>query len=252
MTSAADTPDAAFPGATGLTMLEVYDWVAPDGLRGGSSHVHLASSEGYVVVSGEGRLQTLGADGYSETPLHPGDCLWFTPGIIHRLVNDGELRLAVVMQNAGLPEHGDAVLTFPPNILADPDAYVRAASLNADGERGDSLAEAARRRRDLAIEGYLVLRDQVVEEGPAALEPFYAAATALSAGHATDWRERWRTGAMATAALTGAHLDGIASGAAEHLASGGLWRIEHSAAPRAFGMCGRLTTYPIGQGVRTG
>ena len=101
---------AAFPGATAITVLDVYDWVAPDGLPGGSAHVHLASTEGYVVASGAGRLQTLGERGYAETALRPGDCLWFTPGTIHRLVNEGDLRLFVVMQNAGLPEHGDAVL----------------------------------------------------------------------------------------------------------------------------------------------
>ena len=165
----ADTrsPGTAFPGATGVTVLDVYDWVAPDGLRGGSAHVHLASTEGYVVLSGAGRLQTLGAQGYAETPLRPGDCLWFTPGTIHRLVNDGDLRLLVVMQNAGLPEHGDAVLTFPPGILADPAAYARAASLAGDRAAGGALAEAARRRASLAIEGYGVLREQVAENGPA-------------------------------------------------------------------------------------
>ena len=129
---------AAFPGATGVTVLDVYDWPAPDGLPGGSAHVHLASTEGYVVLSGAGRLQTLGERGYAETPLRPGECLWFTPGTIHRLVNDGELRLLVVMQNAGLPEHGDAVLTFPPHVLADPAAYARAASLTSgDIDHGD-------------------------------------------------------------------------------------------------------------------
>ncbi|MGH3157219.1 MAG: cupin domain-containing protein, partial [Streptosporangiaceae bacterium] len=194
----------AFPGATGVTVLDVYDWVTPDGLRGGSAHVHLASTEGYVVLSGAGRLQTLGRQGYAQTPLRPGDCLWFTPGTIHRLVNDGDLRLLVVMQNAGLPEHGDAVLTFPPDVLADPAAYARAASLD-----GGPPADEARRRRDLAIAGYLALRDQVAKEGPAALDPFYAAALELAAGQAGDWRDRWRAGALATAELTGAHLDEI-------------------------------------------
>src|SRR6185312_8664760 len=122
---------AAFPGATGLTVLDVYDWVAPDGLRGGSAHVHLASTEGYLVLSGAGSLQTLSERGYAATPLRPGDCVWFTPGTIHRLVNDGGLRLAIVMQNAGLPEHGDAVLTFPPDVLADPAAYAAAAALTS-------------------------------------------------------------------------------------------------------------------------
>jgi mannose-6-phosphate isomerase-like protein (cupin superfamily) len=240
-------PGAAFPGATGLTVLDVYDWVAPDGLRGGSAHVHLASTEGYVVLSGAGRLQTLGAHGYAETPLRPGDCLWFTPGTIHRLVNEGDLRLLVVMQNAGLPEHGDAVLTFPPGVLADPAAYARAASLD-----GGEPAERARRRRDLAIEGYLALRDEVAAEGPDALGAFYSAALALAGGHAGDWRERWRSGAQAVAGLTGAHLDEIGAGVAGHLTAAGLWRIERPAAPRSYGMCGRLTTYPAEHAVRAG
>jgi mannose-6-phosphate isomerase-like protein (cupin superfamily) len=243
----APAPGAAFPGSTGLTVLDVYDWVAPDGLRGGSAHVHLASTEGYVVLSGAGRLQTLGARGYAETPLRPGDCLWFTPGTIHRLVNEGELRLLVVMQNAGLPEHGDAVLTFPPSVLADPDAYARAASL-ADGPP----EREARRRRDLAIEGYLALRDEVADEGPDALRPFYAAALRLAGGHAEDWRDRWRSGAMATAALTGAHLDEIGADQVGHLSSASLWRIERPTDPRSYGMCGWLTTYPAEHAVRAG
>ena len=50
----------AFPGATGVTLLDVYDWTAPDGLRGGSAHIHLASTEGYLVLRGAGRLRRWG------------------------------------------------------------------------------------------------------------------------------------------------------------------------------------------------
>jgi len=252
---------AAFPGATAITVLDVYDWVAPDGLPGGSAHVHLASTEGYVVASGAGRLQTLGERGYAETPLRPGDCLWFTPGTIHRLVNEGDLRLFVVMQNAGLPEHGDAVLTFPPEILADPDAYARAATLSgpepaasgpAGSAGGDAAAAAARRRASLAVEGYLALRERVLDSGPGALDDFYAAALRLAGQRAGDWRDRWRAGALATAELTGDHLDEIGAGIAGHLDAAGLWRIERPAEERSYGMCGRLTTYPAARAVRAG
>jgi len=225
------------PGAVALTVLDVYDWVAPDGLRGGSAHVHLASAEGYVVLSGHGQLQTLGGHGYAESALRPGDCLWFTPGIIHRLVNDGGLRLLAIMQNAGLPEAGDAVLTFPPEILADPDAYARAATGSSP------RASSARRRRDLAIEGYLSLRGQVAEEGPRALDGFYAAAARLVAGRVPEWRDRWRTGALRTVELTGGQLDDIAGPRAGVLGNGGLWRLGRPAGPRGYGMCGRLTRY---------
>jgi mannose-6-phosphate isomerase-like protein (cupin superfamily) len=238
--------EPAFPGATSVSMLEVYDWPTPDGLRGGSAHVHFASAEGYIVLSGAGRLQTLGEHGYAETPLRPGDCLWFPPGTIHRLVNDGQLRIMVVMQNAGLPEDGDAVLTFPPRVLADPDAYREAASLDAGPPE-----QEARRRRDLAITGYLALRDRVADAGPDALEPFFAAATKLVAWRVPGWRERWRDGALATAALTGVHLDEIATAVTGHLAAGGVWRIEPSG-PVVYGMCGRLTTYPPSRAERVG
>lgn len=66
-----------------------------------------------MVTAGRGTVQTLTTSGYEETPLEPGTVAWFTPGTIHRLTNDGGLQITVVMQNSGLPEAGDAVLTLP-------------------------------------------------------------------------------------------------------------------------------------------
>ncbi|MGO7984288.1 cupin domain-containing protein, partial [Rhizobium johnstonii] len=77
-------------------MLTVYDDVAPDALAGGSPHMHLASTECYVVVGGRGALQTVNTDGYEETPLSAGTVAWFTPGTIHRAVNHGGLQVVVV------------------------------------------------------------------------------------------------------------------------------------------------------------
>src|SRR5262245_55872195 len=119
--------DSVFPGGVGVSGLRVYDWATADGLCGGSPHLHLACPEAYVVVAGEGAVQTLTWDGYAETPLRPGAVVWFTPGTIHRLVNgDGRLHIVVIMQNSGLPEAGDAVFTFPPAVLDDPEQYDRA------------------------------------------------------------------------------------------------------------------------------
>src|SRR4051812_34273267 len=102
-----------FPGGVGVSDLRVYDWPTADGLCGGSPHIHLLCAEAYVVVEGSGSVQTMTWQGYAETPLTPGAVVTFTPGTIHRLVNDGGLRIVVVMQNSGLPEAGDAVFTFP-------------------------------------------------------------------------------------------------------------------------------------------
>jgi predicted dehydrogenase len=104
----------------------------------------------------------------------------------------------------------------------------------------------------LAIEGYLDLRAAVTEKGPQALADFYAAALALTGGHAADWRGRWGSGALAAAELTGAHIDEIGAGVPGHLAAAGLWRIGRPAGERSYGMCGRLTTYPAAAAVRVG
>ena len=53
----------ALPGGIGLTHLRVYDTPAPDGLIGGSPHLHFACSEAYLVINGQGSVQTLSSDG---------------------------------------------------------------------------------------------------------------------------------------------------------------------------------------------
>jgi mannose-6-phosphate isomerase-like protein (cupin superfamily) len=231
-----------FPGGTAVSRVRVYDWPTTDGAHGGSPHLHTASTEGYVVLSGRGSLQTLSGAGYHEHPLAPGTVLWFTPGTVHRLVNTGDLEILVVMSNAGLPEAGDAVFTFPPEVLADPEAYARAATLPHTGDQ-QALAEAARRRRDLAIEGYLVLRERVGTDGPAALEELYRAAAALVRDRVCQWRELWREGPLARAVDTGDHLDMLADGCSGHLATAAV----HTAAPigTRFGMCGHLSSWEV-------
>ncbi|MCU1352954.1 MAG: hypothetical protein JWM05_2163, partial [Acidimicrobiales bacterium] len=135
-----------FPGGVAVSRLRVYDWPAADGLAGGTPHCHTACTEAYAVTAGHGRVQTLAGDGFTETPLAPGSFVWFTPGTIHRLVNDsGDLEILVLMQNAGLPEAGDMVLTFPDPVLSDRDRYAAAATLPPDASdtAGDPAAARA-------------------------------------------------------------------------------------------------------------
>ncbi|MFD5824641.1 cupin domain-containing protein [Lentzea sp. NPDC060358] len=222
-----------FPGGIGISGLRVYDWPTVDGLCGGSPHVHLVCSECYYVVGGTGSVQTLTSGGFATTPLREGSVVWFTPGTIHRLVNDGDLRILVVMQNSGLPEAGDAVFTFPADVLASPERYEQAAA------GGDE--EAVRRRRDLALTGFLELRRN------GAVQEFYAAAAALKQRLLDGWEERWRTGALAAAELTGEHLDRLRSGDLGHLADAGVHVLD-AGGPHRFGMCGRLDTHDPGDG----
>ncbi len=77
----------ALPGAVGVTHLKVYDTQSPDGLIGGSPHLHFACTEAYVVLAGRGAVQTLSTGGFEEVALEPGRLARFTPGLIHRLIN---------------------------------------------------------------------------------------------------------------------------------------------------------------------
>jgi len=235
------TPAAGrLPGGVGLSRLRVYDTAAPDGLVGGSAHVHLASEEAYVVIAGRGAVQTVGPGGPTEVALEPGVVAWFSPGVVHRLVNDGRLEILVVMQNAGLPEAGDAVLTFPDDVLADPARYAATAAL-AEGDGPN----AARRRRDLAVEGFVILREATAVDGGAALRRFYERAVALVSHRVDEWRERWESGTAAASGAVADRLDVLAQGGIDHLLTASL----HALGPdedERLGMCGRLVPYGPG------
>lgn len=245
-----------FPGGTSMSRLRVYDWPAADGealVGSGTPHLHTASSEGYVVLSGTGRVQTLSAQGYAEHTLAPGAVVWFDPGVVHRLLNDGGLELLVVMSNAGLPEAGDAVLTFGPEVLADAEQYARLATLPTPDGRGpddEQVAALARQRRDAALSGYHQLRDQVRAEGGGALAPLHRAAARLVSSRVDAWREIVAGRAQAQVADTVAALAGLAQGDPTHLADAAVAATapttgEASDRPWRYGMCGRLQTWDL-------
>ena len=265
-----------FPGGTSVSHLSVYDWPTTDGaglVGGGTPHLHTASDEGYVVLAGSGSVQTLGPDGYAEHPLVPGTLLWFQPGVVHRLVNDGDLEILVVMSNAGLPEAGDAVMTFPADVLADVERYRAAAALpvpgvdprgvpggsssagagrsdgdavRADRPTDDEVAAAARARRDLAVEGFTVLRDRVLADGPEGpMGELYDAAARLVQDKVPGWQERWDSTVRQTTARTADALVALAAGSAPHLRTAETASVEARPAPLRYGMCGRLRTWPL-------
>ncbi|UAJ79219.1 cupin domain-containing protein [Leifsonia sp. ZF2019] len=234
-------PHPAFPGAVGISRLAVYPWEGSDGKHGGTPHLHLACSECYVVVSGRGRLETLTMGAHSETALHPGDVVWFEPGTIHRAINDGDLVVVVVMQNGGLPEAGDAVMTFPPEFLADHESYAARADL---GDAAGAGREArARSRRDLALEGFERLSTAFDAGDTEPLAAFHRAAAALVRPKLDEWRAVVEEGAAVEAARTIARLDELAGGGTMSLTAA---RVAHLNRPeQSFGMCGRLDAYDI-------
>lgn len=227
----------------GVSHLRVYDTVGPDGLVGGSPHAHTACTEAYAVVAGSGTVQTLSGAGWAEVPLEPGTFVWFTPGTVHRLVNHGDLEILVLMGNAGLPEAGDLVLTFPDEVLADPGAYAAAATLPEGETTTAGSGGGARRRRDLAVAGFCELRDRVADDGPGALAAFHRRAVALVAGRVEGWRGVWRAGPLAAVEATGAHLDALGDGDGAHLLSSSVHRLAPPPHERRMGCCGTLGTY---------
>jgi mannose-6-phosphate isomerase-like protein (cupin superfamily) len=242
MRAAAATPP--FPGAIGVSHLRVYDSAAPDGLRGGTPHVHSVCTEAYAVLAGRGAVQTLGPEGFREIPLEPGAFVWFTPGTLHRLVNaDGALEILVMMQNAGLPEAGDMVIPFAPEVLDDPDAYAEAHSLLADEQTTLGSGEAARRRRDAGVKGFLRLRAALESEGRPALDRFYGQVARLLAPRAPQWQQLHASGARAAAEATGRQLEDLARGAAPHLAEASVHRLPPPPSERRMGCCGTLGVY---------
>jgi mannose-6-phosphate isomerase-like protein (cupin superfamily) len=235
------------PGGVGLSRLRVYDWEGPDGLRGGSPHVHLACSEAYLVLDGAGAVQTLGPAGFNETPVERGSLLWFTPGLVHRLINRGGLEIVVLMQIATLPEAGDCILSFPEEVLRDPRAYREAAAHDPDRSVGAADVDTARRRRDLAVVGFNELRERMAVEGEPALRRFYELAAGVAAPLAPAWRSAWEAGPAAASDRAEELISGIEDGSVPPVAAAmfGLG----PPAGEVLGLCGRLDTYPSVEGV---
>ncbi len=232
-----------FPGAIAASHLRVYDTAAPDGLAGGTPHLHTACTEAYWVVAGTGSVQTLTTGGYEEVPLEPGAFVWFTPGTIHRLVNGGDLEILVLMQNAGLPEAGDMVITFPSEVLVSAETYTAAATLPEDERTTSGNGDAARARRDLAVTTFVELRDASVAGDPAPLRAFHEAAARLVQPHVADWTKRWREGPLREVEHTGDLLRSLAESDADHLSQAAVHRLPPPAAERRMGCCGTLGTF---------
>jgi mannose-6-phosphate isomerase-like protein (cupin superfamily) len=219
----------SFPGGTSVTRLSVY------GDGGGTPHLHTVSTEAYVVIGGSGAVQTLDRSGFRETPLTAGSTVWFSPGVIHRAINHGDLRIVVVMSNAGLPEAGDAVMTFPPDVVADPERYAAAVALPT----GSETDEAVRRRRAAAVTGFERLAGALKAGDPGPLEAFYDSAVALVRPRVDNWRKIWESTVEPETRRTAAMLDALAGGDGGHLRAGSVQDSPPGRQTR-WGMCGHL------------
>lgn len=231
-----------FPGAVGFTHLRVYDTPASDGIVGGSPHVHLASVEAYLVTAGEGEVMTLSSAGEQTFDLRPGALIWFEPGVVHRLVNrDGRLEILCVMQNAGLPEAGDALLTFPDDVLADPARYETANAIV--GANDEERLRVAMRRRDLAIEGFGAMREQVRAGDREVLMTLFARAAMLKKNRVPQWKTLVKEGPAREVRATSLRLSSLAIGDPAMFVRARIGQTSSTGEHVGFGMCGRLDVY---------
>lgn len=234
---------ASLVGGVSASRLRVYGGTAPDGQAGGSPHLHLACAEAYVILAGAGAVELLSlADGYQRLDLQPGDAVQFDPGVVHRIVNEGDLELLVLMQNAGLPENGDAVFTFPPDVLEDEASYRQAASIDS--------VESALARRDRAVAGLLLLKEGFArshEEGSRLLGALQRRAAELVRPSAAAWLELVDGGPGAAVAATHERVEQLVEGEPLDLARAQASRVVLR--PERLGMCGRLNPLEI-EGVR--
>lgn len=226
------------PGATLATRLKVYDTLGPDGQRGGTPHMHLLCSEMYFVLSGSGFVEMIDWQGFSRQPLSPKSALIFSPGTLHRLINpEADLELFITMQNSGLPERGDNVVSFTSDILSSDAAYQQAMKVSG--------FEEAYIRRDQGVEGFLNIKDafgKSLDEGRYALRYFFELATARTRHLASSWQSVIQQGALQEAQASLDHLVELNQGKVNYLEQAQHFAIQ----PNDFktpGFCGALNRY---------
>jgi len=224
------------PAGVGLTHIKVYDQPAPNGVVSGGAHIHMVCSEIYYVLKGTGTCELLSADGLSTVDLKPNKAVFFRPGIIHRVLNPNrDLEILAVMQNGGLPERGDFVLTFPNDILTSPTAYMQAL-------RATNIQEATK-RRDLSLVGYDALKATMLNDkakGLEALRAFYRAARALIAPKVDGFEWVLKLGAQSEVKDSLDACDLIKMGRTEYLEKSKWAAIDPMDKPARMGMCGEL------------
>jgi mannose-6-phosphate isomerase-like protein (cupin superfamily) len=229
------------PGGVGLTHIQVYAEPCPDGLIGGGAHIHMVCAEMYYVLAGTGQMELLSMDGVETVELSPLKTVFFRPGVFHRVINPHkDLQLLAIMQNGGLPERGDFVMSFPPEVVSSASAYQQAV-------RAPNLAEALV-RRDLSIKGYLGLKgafERNKEAGQAALREFYRAARNLISPKVDAFEWVLKVGAQTEAKNSLDACDFIKAGRLDYLEAAQHAVLDPLREPARAGMCGELHAYAL-------
>jgi len=243
-----DIRQLMLPSGVGLTHVKVYDAPGADGsAAGGGAHIHTVCSEVYYTLAGTGAIELLSFEGLKTVDLLPGKVVCFRPGVAHRLLNPhANLEILAIMQNGGLPERGDFVMTFPTETLASPAAYSQAVRVSGDQD--------ALRRRDLSITGFEVLKQAMVrdrEKGRELLRQFYRMARNLIAPKVDGFEWVLKSGAQAEAKFSLDAVDFLRLGRTDYLEHATHNELFPFNAPGTNGMVGTLHAYALGDTTHT-
>lgn len=235
------------PGGVGLTHIHVYKEQGPDGIPGGGAHVHLVCSEIYYCLKGTGAVEVLSIDGLKTIEMTPYKAVFFQPGIFHRVLNPNkDLEILAIMQNGGLPERGDFVMSFPQEVLSSPTNYAQAVRVRDHAE--------AIRRRDLSLQGFAALKAafaQGKEAGEAALRTFYRQARALVAPKVDGFEWVLKVGAQNEVKNSLDACDFVKSGRIDYLERSRFAALMPLSEPAKPGMCGELHPYALDESFLT-
>lgn len=230
-----------FPGGVGISAVDVYRDATLGGCDGGTPHLHTLCTEAYIATAGAGAVETLDASGGNRWDVTAGVVVWFSPGVIHRaLASDGGLQVTVIMQNGGLPEAGDAVMTLPSPYWSDLSKYDTAVTIDADSF--DGRREQADARRELASAGFAELQERGATPGEQGLAPFYDFACTVVTRRLDRMASIFARSAEAEVARTRAQIEALHGGNPAHLFDGRAASTAPLQTP-AFGMCGMLQPY---------
>jgi mannose-6-phosphate isomerase-like protein (cupin superfamily) len=229
------------PAGIGLSHIDVYNTPGPDGAIGGGAHIHMVCAETYYVLEGAGQMELLSINGVETIELLPAKAVFFRPGIFHRVLNPNKnLKLLSVMQNGGLPERGDFVMSFPQEILASPAEYAKAVRVTD--------IPSALTRRDLSIKGYMAIKQAFAkskDDGQKALRAFYKAARDLMVAKVDGFEWVLKVGAQNEVKNSLDACDFIRAGRTDYLEAASHAALYPLAEPGTPGMCGELHPYAL-------
>jgi hypothetical protein len=141
------------PAGLRVALLRPHDHEGPDGLRGGTPHLHGVVTEGYLAVSGHGQLHVIDREGPATHELAPGVLIWCAPGTVARLVDSGDLVVALLVEQGGLD---DVVV---PGVARGDDA-----GLDMHRAAVTAMLALAEALRERDIEGYVALHRAVPQQ----------------------------------------------------------------------------------------